>query len=363
MAKTAQGWRWVVRRGVRYVRFTHQGRRYDVSTRTRDVAEAQAIAERIYADVVTGRARRVEGGALTHPGASLDELTAKWLVAMQAEVCAETIETYTRYASLWLGEMPTVGSLTAASAANYMRKRLREVQAITVGKELYTLQRFVTWMAEQRFIDLAPDIPRLPKKALGTKRAGVRGRAAELQREEVQAVLAALPTLSNGVPVQAYCTVLYETALRPQGTVGRLVWSDVTPFGLHIRSEADKNRWERTVPLSTEARAALDGLPGVRCGLIFGCPDIRDSFDTAVRKALGERREGATPYCLKHARITHWFEDGASIPAVKFLTGITQTATLDRYARASRRAAESLVSGSSMVTHAGEAGTSETKRR
>ena len=35
---------------------------------------------------------------------------------------------------------------------------------------------------------------------------------------------------------------------------------DVTVSGLHMRRELDKNRWERVIPLSARARAALKSL-------------------------------------------------------------------------------------------------------
>lgn len=351
MARTAQGWQLKRRKGsgIFFVRFSHQSERYFVSCRTRDPGEASLIAAQIYRVVVDGkitRATSINAKTLIHPGSPLDELAAKWLVAVAPELGDGTDRTFEVYVRHWLRYFPTLAQLSDASCANYARDRLRFVQATTVRKEISALRRFLRWLEEQNFITSAPTVMALPKKALGTKRESSRPRAAELSVEEVRAILAALPKRSKDIPVRAYCTFAYETALRPEGTLEKLEWRDVTAFGLHIRPECDKNRWERTIPLSAAARAALDYIktPLSRPnGLIFGSHDFRMSFKMAVIAALSEERVGATVYALKHARITHWFDEGAPVTAIKFLTGITQTSTLDRYARASRRAAEQLV--------------------
>lgn len=186
------------------------------------------------------------------------------------------------------------------------------------------------------------DVPALPKKATGKRHKQGRGEAAELQPEEVRWLLAALPERSKNILVRARFLFAYETALRPDGTIDKLEPKDWTPFGLRIRQECDKNRWERVVPLSDDAREALEMARTDGGRLLWGSHDLRESFAIAA-EVLGERTPRVTQYSLKHARITHWFEEGASIPAVKFLTGIKQTSTLDRYMRASRRAAEELV--------------------
>lgn len=44
MARSAEGWRVRPKRGVYQVRFRHQGRRFEVSTRTSDLGEATRLA-------------------------------------------------------------------------------------------------------------------------------------------------------------------------------------------------------------------------------------------------------------------------------------------------------------------------------
>lgn len=360
MARTAEGWKLVWRRGIASVRFTHAGERYEISTRSRDPEEASTLGARIYADVIHGRVKRAEGGTLMHPTTPIAELAADWIEAIEPELGAGTPATYTVYASHWVSHFGTLGELTGARCAEYVRERLRKVQAGTVRKEVSALRRFAGWLVERRAIAQALEVPTVPRKALGTKLEGRRGKSAELTVDEVNRILAKLPETTKhrgaghkakDIAVRARFVVQFETALRPESTISRLRWKDVTAFGLHIRAECDKNRWERTVPLSQRAREALNSLPqGEAEDLIFGDHDLREVFDAAVARAFaGKPPDGVTQYALKHARITAWFEEGADVTAVKFLTGITQTKTLDRYMRPSRRAAEQLLNSGGIV--------------
>jgi len=75
MARTPEGWHVYQdpRSGVHQARFTHEGRRYSVSTGERDPVPAAKEAARIYAEVVSGG--RSPGKALIVPaGKALDEV-------------------------------------------------------------------------------------------------------------------------------------------------------------------------------------------------------------------------------------------------------------------------------------------------
>jgi integrase len=349
VARHAEGWKVVWRRGVAGVRFTHANRRYEISTGKRDPREAAEEAGRIYADVVAGRLRQVSPGVRVHPGTPIEELAAKWIVAIAPELGTGTDSTYGVYAGHWVRHFNTLGGVTPAGIGGYQRARLGQVVRSTIVKERSALRRFLTWLVEQGILGELPDFPALPKKALGTRKPGRRGPPTELSEAEARAVLAALPELSprsrkgKRWPVRARFVLAFETGLRP-ATLEALRWGDVTPFGLHIRAEVDKNRWERTVPLSAEARAALAALPqGGPGDVIFGGGhDYRAPWRAACVEALGEERGGRlSPYDLKHARVTAWLDGGAPVLGVRFLTG-TKLA-LDAYAHASRRAAEGIV--------------------
>lgn len=352
MARRAEGWKLYQKRGFWYVSFTHQGHRYRLATGTREAEEARARAAQLYADVVAGRIRVAASGVITNPGQSLAELVALWIEAIAHELGQGTDMTYEVYGRHWRAHFSVLGGLTDAACANYVRKRLGQVQAETVRKERGALGRFLSWLVEQGYLAHAPILPSIPKKALGTKRdKGIRAQAADITAEQVEAILGRLPKLSRGLPCRSYFRFLYETALRPEGTVDRLEWRDVTPFGLHIRAACDKNRYERTVPISLKARAALDEVRALSKSThprtkIFGTHDLSVSFEKACREVFGgSPPDGLTRYALKHARITYWYDQGATGPGLKLLTG-DRMDTLDKhYMRPSRRAAEELVGG------------------
>lgn len=348
MARRAQGWTLVDRRGIKRVRFTFQGCRYEITTGKRDRAEAAPIAARIYADVVAGRLNPSKPGLARHPSTPLAELCADWLAAIEPELGRDTDVTYQVYARHWIAFFEVIGNVTTARAADYARRRLRSVKSATVTKELSALRRFLLWCHDEGVLRDLPEIRSVPRKSTGTSRAGRRQAAVELTVEQVEAVLAALPELSprskdgKHFPVRARFVFAFETGLRP-ATLDLLEASDVTLAGLHIRPELDKNRWERVVPLTERARAAVASLgkldPNAR---LFGEHDYRATWRAACVAALGdELGKRVNPYDLKHARVTSWLDEGQSVLGIQFLTGTRYA--LDRYAHASRRAAEGIV--------------------
>lgn len=353
MARTAEGWRLVWKRGVAHVRFRAHGRRHEISTRERDSLAASRVATEIYADFVSGRLTRAASGALVHPGTSLDGICADWIADIAPELGEGTDTTYEVYARHWAKHFRTIGAVNVAAIATYQRDRLRTVQRSTVIKERSALLRFLIWCHEKGCLRDVPALPKLSKKAPGKKHKQGRSKPrVDLSPAEVAALLTALPEWSlrskagKRFAVRDYFLVCYETALRPEGTVDRLLGSDLTLAGLHIRPECDKNRWERTVPLSRAARSALKRQTTKADKPIFGVHDRRVVFRKACVEALGpERGNLVSPYDLKHARVTHWFDAGASTTAVAFMTGTR--AALVRYTQPSRRAAEGLFGGHS----------------
>lgn len=323
MARIAKGWQ-LGKRKPYHVRFTHQGRRFDISTKSRDPREAAARAARIYSDVIEGRLTQSGAGAV-HPGTPLSDLCTLWIDAIAPELGAKTGDTYTVYAGHWIRHFITLGGVTTAAIGDYQRKRLGSVQRTTVVKERSALLRFLKWCEERGHIRTPPAFPALPKKALGVKHKQGRSKPKDIPTvTEVQAVLRELSGAAR-----AFHEALYEQALRPVSTLRRLTADDVTAFGLHIRPECDKNRWERTVPLTDAARIALASLPFTE--------DHREAFRAAVARALGPDRK-MTPYTLRHARITHWRDAGVPDNAIRFLSGTR--AALGTYNHPSRSEAE-----------------------
>lgn len=320
--------------GVYHVRFTYQGVRREVTTGTKDPREAAERAPRIYADAIEGRLT-FGGVKPAHPGTPLAELTAEWIEAITPQLGPKTPDTYTVYAGHWIRHFGTIGNVTTASIGKYDNQRLARVQRSTLNKERFTLGIFLRWCKTEGKIQEVPEFPEINKKATGTPHKQGRAIPGEPPNEEqVEAILADMKGQAK-----RFHEALYETALRPISTLRRLRPADLTPFGLHIRKECDKNRKPRTIPVSDRARRALtEGLPFTE--------DHSDAFYAACKRVFGDDCPW-TPYDLKHSRITRWLDEGRPIGGISELTGVSIATITKRYAHATRRAAELVLWGHS----------------
>ena len=345
MGRHAEGW--TIRQrapGHAYaVRFTHNGTEYERSTGTSDDREASLEAARIYADIVRREPAKRSRRASTD---SLEELIGKWLVDISATHDPETVETWTVYGRKFVVHFAAAHHLTPGMAEQYMLARLRLVLAETVRKELSALRSLFRWMK------LEPaGVPSVPKRATGTKHGQKRRSAAvELSPRESLKIIAALPAWSTSkkvkrFPIRARFLVGYQTSLRPS-TLDALSVPEHYRKGqgyIRLTPELDKNRWNRVVPLTREARKALDAVCPAS-GLIFGKHDYRDHVGTAGAASLPpDRAERFTGAHLRSARITHLLEATGNLPGVQYLAGHKMATTTNRYAKPSLRAAEDVL--------------------
>ena len=224
------------------------GKRYHRSTGEANRAAAQSAAARLVRRVTEGD--RSEHSA---PDVPLPELVGSWLAEVRSEVSPETLRTWELYAGAhFIPHFETSDRLCSeAYLRDYMRKRLQEVKARTVQKELSSLRRLLTWMAERGLVEEAPAFPKLPRRATGTAHPSGRRKRIDLSPKEMDAIVRALPTRTrDGQPLGAYFEIMRETGLRP-GTLQRLRAPDDYRPGsqfLRIRAEADQARYAREVP-------------------------------------------------------------------------------------------------------------------
>lgn len=234
--------------------------------------------------------------------------------------------------------------------------------APSVRKELFALSSFLQFCSET--FDLPRvEVPRLPKRALGTPWAKRRRKGApELSPEHIRAVLREWPEWSSACqldaeqyPARARFHVQYETGLR-SSTVDRLRVPEHYSPGqsfLRLTPDIDKARFGREVPLTKRARRILDYLirklgPNFE-GPLFSAADgsthdRRKRISRAAHKVL--RRDVAKSFCAAHlrsARITHLLEAGANTVGVKHLVGHKQISTTDKYVRSGFRAATNAI--------------------
>jgi integrase len=282
------------------------------------------------------------------PSTPVLELMVRWLAETQNEVHKSTHGLYQLHCATHLApHFQTLEAITPANIATYGRERLGKVKRPTLDKERSTLSRFLAWCEEQGYVDHAPQMPRLPSRATGTPfRQRRRGRATDLSVEETRKLIDALPIWSkprNAAPflVKPRFVVAFETSLRP-GTLSALsVPEHYTPGSLvlTITDDIDKARFGREVPLTPEARAALEAV-APKEGLIFGEHDYREQLKKAAQKVLPPHKAATfTAYDLRHCRLTQLAETG-NLTGTAHFGGHRRVSTTALYVRSGRGAAE-----------------------
>jgi integrase len=282
------------------------------------------------------------------PSTPTIDMMARWLDETSTEVDEATSGLYELHCRTHLApHFETLESITTATIATYSRIRLGKVKRATLQKERSTLRRFLGWCQEQGYVEQAPALAVLPRRATGTEyHQRRRGRATDLSVDEVRALIAELPIWSNprNVPrfaVRARFVVAYETSLRPSTLSALSVPEHYTPGAstLILTADIDKARFARELPLSAEARAALETVVPKE-GVIFGEHDYRDILKKAASKVLSpEKAATFTEYDLRHGRLTQLAETG-NLTGAAYLAGHKRVSTTDRYVRPGRRAAE-----------------------
>jgi integrase len=349
MARRSEGWRLYhdARRDTYYVRFTLSGQRYTLGTGEADIGRAQRAAAQIYEQAISGKhtpARRARGVV------ALDALLAEWIAAVESEVSSEMAETYQRYAfGLYEPYFRRIDLITTVGCSDYVRTRLKQVQAVTVRKELSGLRRFVAWLEECGYLEQAPAIKPVPKAARGVEAEGGLRRKVrvDLTVAQVERIIAAMPAVGKyGHDLKAFFTVLWETGLR-RGTLWRLERPKHHRRGvaeLRLTADIDKSRYERVLPLSPRAAEALDSA-GPDKGLIFPPSDFRASLRVAAAKAglPPDQARHVSYHDFRHARLTHWASVTTDLAGMAYLAGHKHVSTTSLYVHAQKQAAEALV--------------------
>jgi integrase len=372
MARRTEGWKLYRdgRRGIFYVRFTHAGRRRCRSTGTGDRSQAQKRAAEIYAMMTT--AQSIEAGAGNRRALDQVEVVvvlAAWLRDAEVEGIASararddgSRSTWEGYAQSWLSFFKTAAEIAdVATLHRYVRHRLDQVTAATVRKECSALQSLLKWMArpDVGYLDAAPDVPRPPKRATGTR--AQRRRRVDLDAPTVESIIDHLPErLRNGKPCRAFFRLLWETGLR-RSSLERLQAPRDYRRGdevLRLPPEADKARWGRELPLTPRARVALDAVVP-EAGRLF---DPRTDYRKALRRAAlaagvpADLARSVSNHDFRHARTTDLLsQEGASLAGVAYLVGHRQVTTTNRYVHPGKRAAAAALGLSGCDTGCGGA--------
>ena len=186
MARRAKGWKLLrdPRTTIFFVRFTHAGRRFNLSTGESDSGPAAGQAARLYTDVVSGRwaPRRT---AAPGPARAFDEVAAEWLADIESTVSADTFKLYE---GIYIGAhfapfFKTIDRLTTVGVEDYKAARLRVVTRETLKKELPVLRRFGKWAVRRGHLQAMPEIETPSQHVVGTRSTKNRKRAGEQQSQ------------------------------------------------------------------------------------------------------------------------------------------------------------------------------------
>jgi integrase len=171
-------------------------------------------------------------------------------------------------------------------------------------------------------------------------------------KTEMEVVISKLPEYTTSkrsgqrFPVRARFAVAWESSLRPS-TIAKLSVPENYRIGasvLTITEETDKSRFGRELPLSVNARKALDSVCPAK-GVIFGRHDFRILLrDAACEAGIDAHRASRiSDYDFRHSRLTHLGQVTSNLSGVMYLAGHKQPATTARYMRPQKAAAEDVL--------------------
>lgn len=279
----------------------------------------------------------------------LDKAFAAWLADYEMNHTPGTAETVTDYVRAhFVPFFRSFDRFTPLSYGEYMRQRIQKVTRASLRKELSALRQFRAWCEEQGVTGLAP-IPSLPKAGHPGKRAknARRRMATILSPAEIARILLAMPERSRrtGAFVRPFFDVLWETGLRPYSTVLKLEAPLHYKRGgstLFISREIDKARYEREIPITAEAQAALERVcPKSGTGKLFEVDtpeNMEDSLAAAVAAAGIDKP--ISIYDFRHSRISYLANSGAPLAGVARLVGHKHVSTTALYVQANNAAAQ-----------------------
>ncbi len=343
MGRPSEGWKVNFKRGWAYVHFTWEGHAYRIALRTRDRRQAQEAAAREYAEIVSGKRRPLR----RQPGRLLDlaELLDSWLESKRTSIDVKFFPTLEGYARRYVDTFKSLDRITEASSSTYGLVRLGEALRTTVLRELSYLRLFLAWCVLHGVLPQAPEVPKLPPKARGTRTGPQRAKAVHISEHEAMSIIALLPEESKTIdgrrwPLRARFAFMWETALRPE-TLSRLrVPDNWRPGSQHVEltDEDDKARWGRPVDLTPKALHIL-AQHAPTTGLVFGAHNYSKALKAAARAVLGVvRGKSFAPYDFRHGRAMERLDQHAPLRGVSYMLGHKRVSTTDKYLAPDRRA-------------------------
>jgi integrase len=215
-----------------------------------------------------------------------------------------------------------VDSFNARDLADWRDKRLQEVKAASVVRELNTLSALLNHARKEWCIQIANPVADIKRPTVASSRTR------RLIDDEEMQLIAALPNVYRNI-----LRFALATAMR-RGEVLSLLWCNVNlEIGVAVLPMT-KNGEMRRVPLSKEAISILKEQRSASiqsiAGRVFDVSDI--SLDKAWRRACGKAGiVGLRFHDLRHESISRLFEIGLNPMEVSSISGHKTLQMLKRY--------------------------------
>jgi integrase len=358
MGRPSKGYkvRWPTNGHSPSVRFSHQGKPYNLGLGTRDREAAGREAARLYAGVVSGTIV-YEQPIEIEVGRKTTEVGSEWLDQRGARLRENTRETYEGYIVQLARRMPRIEQFTTENLEAYASDRLCQVQKSTLRHELSAAKMICKFAHGKKYLRVRPSMPEIERSEKGTPYQVLKNgdwvtvrrrvKADALSRQEVEALLAELPEWSRkrqgqpAHPIRARFVFAYEMALRPELVDKLSVPLHWQPGAreIYIPARDDKTKKERPLPLTDRAIAALESVAPAT-GLIFGHHDYRERLLTAAKAAKWPDYK-AERFCGQHFRSaggTHLLElSKSNLQGVQAIMGHAKASTTAGYMRESEQ--------------------------
>lgn len=214
-------------------------------------------------------------------------------------------------------------AITPKLVADYRDRRLLDVTADSVRKELSLLGRIVRLAESEWGLHLPRGNP------VSSVRQPKPGKARDRRLAEGEEELLTAAAREYGGEIEPLIGLAIETGMR-RGELLGILWSDVDLVKRTVRLRDTKNSENRTVPLTTAAVRIMKKLPSHDNGRMFSMKphSVSQAFRRVTIKAgIPDLRF----HDLRHEATSRFFECGLELMEVANITGHKDLAMLRRY--------------------------------
>jgi len=216
-----------------------------------------------------------------------------------------------------------ISELSAMHIADYRNRRLKEVSACSVVKELTLISLSIDIARKEWGVPMRSNVVHDVKKPQPE-----RGRDRRLSEEEHPVLLRSC-SKSKSLWLTPLVILAIETGMR-RGELLSLTWKDINLDLQVAHLDMTKNGFKRDMPLSSKAITLLRSLPHDISGRVF--PVTPNALRCLWNRAC--KRAGITDlhfHDLRHEATSRFFEKGLNVMEVAAITGHKDLRMLQRY--------------------------------